>query len=83
MGGECYASKMLGRGRVGRFEMEQGVSLCFFPTQPKLLQIRIGQMFSGIGLCSFCARAFLKQCAGNEDTYLLFVHITCRSFLAY
>lgn len=83
MGEECFQN--VRERQSGCFWDGAGSPLVLFPTQPKLLQIRIGQMFSGTELCSLHTHTptFLQRCAGKECTYLQFVHVTVRSFLAY
>lgn len=58
MGGECYASKMLRRGRVGRFEMEQGVRLCFFQPNPSCCKLELVRCSVALKCAAFtCAPA--------------------------
>lgn len=84
---EKNASKTLRRGRVGVCEMEQGERWCFQPN-PSCCKLELVKCSVALNYAAYThthARTptFLKRCAGKECTYLQFVHVPCRPFLAY
>lgn len=69
---------------MGVFEMEQGVRSCFFQPNPSCCKLELVKCSVALNYAAYThTPTFLKRCAGKECTYLQFVHVTCRSFLAY